>query len=96
MREKKNIFSAVPISATIVPVNDGSDDLNITINSVEKNAFSIAIINETGAVVSAQMLSIQGLKSTKIKTFELAAGTYNIVIKTKEGKEILQQTFGKK
>lgn len=93
---EKNIFSPVPISATVVPVNDGSDDLNITINSVEKNAFSIAIINETGAVISAQMLSVQGLKSTKIKTLELAAGTYNIVIKTKEGKEILQQTFGKK
>lgn len=92
--EKSNLPS-VPISATIVAEKDGSDDLNITINSIEKNVFSIAIMNEVGTIVSAQMLSVQGLKSTKIKTAELPVGIYNVIVKTSDGKEILQKNFGK-
>ncbi len=92
----KNTPEIVPISATIVAETDGSEDLTVTINSVQKNTFSIAVLNELGAVISTDQLSFQGLKSTKIKTRNLPVGAYHIIIKTKEGKEVLQRDFGKK
>lgn len=91
----KNTNPTAPISATIVSASNGSEDLNVTINSVEKNTFSIAVMNEGGKVVSAQMFSVQGLKSTLIKTNDLPSGIYNILIKTKEGNEVLEKQFSK-